>query len=197
MSPLARRDETMRSVARKERKQGAARRRRSPRAARAARPPEIEIVVASPLWHARRRVKTLVRRAIAAAAAAVAAGGGELAVVLTDDAAIRALNRDWRRQDAATNVLSFPVGTAGAGRGAPRLLGDIVIAYETTQREARAGGRPFTHHLAHLAVHGFLHLVGYDHAADAEAEQMESMETAILAALRIGDPYGRSLRLAR
>jgi len=153
------------------------------------RSPSIEIVVASSRWNSERNAKALLRRAIAAAAAAVSARDGELAVVLTDDSAIRALNRDWRNKDAATNVLSFPVGTAGVGRGAPRLLGDIVIAYETTAREARAAGKPFAHHLAHLAVHGFLHLVGYDHATDKEAEAMESMETAILAGLGVPDPY--------
>jgi len=131
------------------------------------------------------------------------------AVVLTDDKAIRTLNRDWRRKDAATNVLSFPAQDpvknptkkptrkpgktrsrkARAARGTPRLLGDIVIAYETTEREARAERKPFAHHLAHLAVHGFLHLVGYDHAADDEADAMEGLETAILARLDVPDPY--------
>ena len=72
---------------------------------------------------------------------------------------------------------------------APRLLGDIVIAYETTQREARAECKPFAHHLAHLAVHAYLHLVGYDHKADPEAEAMEEMETVILARLDVPDPY--------
>jgi probable rRNA maturation factor len=130
---------------------------------------------------------------------------GELAIVLTDDKAIRALNRDWRRKDAATNVLSFPAKNPvkkptmkptknpsrkpRATRGTPHLLGDIVIAYETTEREARAEHKPFAHHLAHLAVHGFLHLVGYDHAADDEANAMEGLETAILARLDVPNPY--------
>jgi probable rRNA maturation factor len=118
----------------------------------------------------------------------VAATAGEVAVVLTDDSAIRVLNRDWRRKDAATNVLSFPSVAAAEG-GAPRLLGDIVIAFETTEREARAERKPFAHHLAHLAVHGFLHLVGYDHEADDEADAMEVLETAILAGLDVPDPY--------
>jgi len=172
-------------------------------------PPAIDIVVASGLWKARRDAKSVLRRSIAEAARAVSANGGELAVVLTDDKAIRTLNRDWRRKDAATNVLSFPAQDpvknptkkptrkpsktpsrkARAARGAPRLLGDIVIAYETTEREARAERKPFAHHLAHLAVHGFLHLVGYDHAADDEADAMEGLETAILARLDVPDPY--------
>src|SRR5262245_24246153 len=151
---------TVRSVARKERRPRPARRQRGGPMLRS---PSIEIVVASSRWNSERNAKALLRRAIAAAAAAVSARDGELAVVLTDDSAIRALNRDWRNKDAATNVLSFPVGTAGVGRGAPRLLGDIVIAYETTAREARAAGKPFAHHLAHLAVDGFRPLVGYEH----------------------------------
>jgi probable rRNA maturation factor len=137
------------------------------------------------------------RRAIAEAADMVSTGGGEVAIVLTDDAAIRALNRDWRRQDAATNVLSFPAQAdvdlqAGRARRAgmpPPLLGDVVIAFETVQREARAEAKRFEHHLAHLAVHGFLHLLGYDHAGNAEAEDMEALETAILARLEVPNPY--------
>jgi probable rRNA maturation factor len=178
-------------------------------------PPAVDIVVDSALWRSRRNAKTLLQRAIAEAASAVSASGGEVAVLLTDDTAIRALNRNWRRKDAATNVLSFPMmenlsQPAAAGkrrtriRGAgtlnaktrnapirrkPCLLGDIVIAYETTEREARAERKPFAHHLAHLAVHGFLHLVGYDHAGDREAEAMEGLETAILARMGVPDPY--------
>jgi probable rRNA maturation factor len=177
-------------------------------------PPAVDIVVDSALWRSRRNAKTLLQRAIAEAASAVSASGGEVAVLLTDDTAIRALNRNWRRKDAATNVLSFPMvenlsqpgtgkrrtRTRGAGtlsaktrnapiRKKPCLLGDIVIAYETTEREARAERKPFAHHLAHLAVHGFLHLVGYDHAGDREAEAMEGLETAILARMGVPAPY--------
>ena len=109
--------------------------------------------------------------------------------MLSDDAAIRALNRDWRGKDAATNVLSFPTGEPGATRGIPQLLGGIVIAYETTQREARAEHKPFMDHLMHLAVHGFLHIAGYDHTADDQAAAMERLEAAILARLGVPDPY--------
>ena len=126
------------------------------------------------------------RQAIVAAARAVPERTGELAVVLTDDAAIRTLNRTWRGKDEATNVLSFP---AQSPPGTPALLGDIVIAYETTAREAQAEGKPFRHHLAHLAVHGYLHLAGHDHEADAEAEAMESLEIAVLARLKVPNPY--------
>jgi len=169
--------------------------------------PAIDIMIASPLWKAQRGVRTLLQRAICEAAAMAATNGGELAIVLTDDSAIRTLNRDWRGKDQPTNVLSFParapsvslprergrvgVGAAScrAGEHPVRLLGDIVIAYETMAREALAEDRPFRHHLAHLAVHGFLHLVGHDHAADAEADAMEALEIAVLARLDVPNPY--------
>jgi probable rRNA maturation factor len=159
-------------------------------------PPRLDIIVDSPLWQAQRGVKAVLRRAIAEAAGMAATTGGELAIVLTDDSAIRALNRDWRGKDQPTNVLSFPARNdlpaarlAGAGWGRVRLLGDIVIAYETVAREALAEDRPFWHHLAHLAVHGFLHLVGHDHEADAEADAMEALEIAVLARLEVPNPY--------
>jgi len=98
------------------------------------------------------------------------------------------LNRRWRGVDKPTNVLSFPA--AAAPSTAPRYLGDIAISYETTIREAQAQARPFAHHLAHLAVHGFLHLLGYDHQSDAAAEEMEDLERKILARLGMPDPYG-------
>ena len=151
--------------------------------------PMVDIVIESPLWRSRRNARALLRRAIIEAASTVSASKYELAVVLTDDSAIQVLNRDWRHQDTATNVLSFPAKRASDARGTDRLLGDIVIAYETTEREARAGHKPFAHHLAHLAVHGFLHLAGYDHEADDEADAMERLETAILARLDVPDPY--------
>ncbi|MGZ3319354.1 MAG: rRNA maturation RNase YbeY [Xanthobacteraceae bacterium] len=150
---------------------------------------EIEIVIVSPLWNQHPGAKALLRRAIAQAAAMVPPTAGELAIVLTDDAAIRTLNRDWRGKDSATNVLSFPARGPRTAPGTPRLLGGIVIAHETTEREARAEHKPFAHHLAHLAVHGFLHLAGYDHEADDEADAMERLETLILAQLAIPNPY--------
>ena len=175
--------------------------------ARSPRPqvaPIIDIMVDSPLWKTQRGVKAVLQRAIGEAAAMAATSGGELAIVLTDDSAIRALNRDWRGKDQPTNVLSFPAhapahgpsrgpsrGHAHAGEppGRVRLLGDIVIAYETMAREAMAEGRPFRHHLAHLAVHGFLHLLGHDHAKDAQADAMEALEIAVLARLDVPNPY--------
>src|SRR5258708_20994876 len=135
--------------------------------------PTLDIIVDSPLWKAQRGIKTVLQRAIHEAASMAATTGGELAIVLTDDSAIRALNRDWRGKDQPTNVLSFPANApsgslprkrardsvGGAAWGRVRLLGDIVIAYETTAPAAAAARRPFLHPLAHLPVHGFLHLV--------------------------------------
>jgi len=112
-------------------------------------------------------------------------------VILTSDRAIRTLNRRWRGRDKSTNVLSFPAPSARKKpwRGAPRHLGDIVLAYETVAREARAEGKPLDHHLAHLALHGFLHLLGYDHESHGQAEAMERRERRILARLGVPDPY--------
>ena len=160
----------------------------------AAAPVDVVVEVEAAAWAAEPAAETVVRRAIAAAAslARVApTARGEVSVVLTDDAAIRALNREWRDIDKPTNVLSFPA-RASSGRPASTplvLLGDIVIAYQTTAREAAAEEKPFAHHLAHLAVHGFLHLIGYDHDSDREADAMEQLEATILARLGVPDPY--------
>jgi probable rRNA maturation factor len=144
--------------------------------------PAIDIQAASKLWQAQPLAEQTVREAIATAAK-FAKADGEVSVVLTDDEAIRALNRDWRKIDKPTNVLSFP-----APKGAA-MLGDIVIAYETLARESADEGRVFLHHLAHLTAHGFLHLMGYDHQNDADADEMEGLETKIMASLKIPDPY--------
>jgi probable rRNA maturation factor len=116
-------------------------------------------------------------------------GAAEVAILLTDDQAIRALNRQWRGRDEPTNVLSFPHHPSGRHADGPNILGDIVVAYETTAREAASEGKPLLHHLTHLTVHGFLHLLGYDHESHAEAEAMENLERKILAQLGILDPY--------
>ena len=172
--------------------------------------PLVEVIIASPQWRKKPSAAALVRKAIRAAAStkfvstkSASTQRAELAIVLTNDSAIRALNNQWRKLDAPTNVLSFPAnkrflppplrGRAGVGgkrqEAAPRQLGDIVIAFETTAREATAEGKQFEHHLVHLAVHGFLHLLGYDHESDRDAEKMERLEVAILARLNVPDPY--------
>jgi len=155
---------------------------------RSARGPAIDVLVESPRWHAVPSAQRTVRRAIRAAVPKAKARS-ELSIVLTDDAAVRTLNRRWRGKNRPTNVLSFPAGDAGPQRGRPRHLGDIVIAYETTAREAIGESKPFAHHLAHLTIHGFLHLLGYDHDKNDEAEKMERLERTILARIGIPDPY--------
>jgi len=155
--------------------------------------PTIEVVIDSPLWEREPATEAGLRRALAAAAAVVSPPQeAEVAVLLTDDAAIRLLNRDWRGVDKPTNVLAFPAAAPPAGSlASPLPIGDIVIAFETMAREAAAEARPFADHLAHLAIHGFLHLLGYDHQSDHDAETMEGLEGKILARLGIADPYAR------
>jgi probable rRNA maturation factor len=118
-------------------------------------------------------------------------GPSVIDVVLAGDAEQRQLNRDWRGVDRPTNVLAFPAWEPGAKipSGAPLLLGDVVLAFETVAREADEQGKPLGDHLSHLVVHGVLHLLGYDHATEAEAVAMESLETSILAKLGVPDPY--------
>ena len=150
----------------------------------------IDVAVQSSRWKAEPRAGAIVRKAIRAAALVASTPRAELAIVLTNDSAIHALNREWRGHDAPTNVLSFPAPQPPGAK--PRLavsLGDIVIAFETTAREAKTEGKPLKHHVAHLAVHGFLHLLGYDHETGRDAKTMESLETKILAGLGIPDPY--------
>lgn len=114
-------------------------------------------------------------------------GAAELSILLTDDAEQQQLNREWRGKDASTNVLSFPqIEPFGPVAG---LLGDISLARETLEREAAELGKSFADHFTHLVVHGFLHILGYDHLEDAEATEMEGLETRILARLGIADPY--------
>ena len=151
-------------------------------------PPHIDIQMQSALWNRQPLAEQTVREAIAAAASALSTAGGEVSIVLTDDSTIRALNRDWRGIDKPTNVLSFPASGHKTSEDA-RLLGDIVIAYETLERECDDESRIFLHHLAHLAVHGFLHLIGYDHQTDSQAEEMEGLESKIMKRLNMSDPY--------
>lgn len=113
----------------------------------------------------------------------------EVSLVFADDAFVRAVNAEWRRQDKATNVLSFPAFPLVPGGMPGPLLGDILIARETVMREAADLEKSMDDHLTHLLVHGFLHLFGYDHLSVADAEKMEGIETRILAALGLSDPY--------
>ena len=144
---------------------------------------EIEVEVEADLWRALPDAEDLARTA--ARAALSKREGGALAVLLTDDAAVRALNRQWRGKDMPTNVLSFPAPAIAAP-----WLGDVAVAYETCAREADEQRKTLAHHVTHLVAHGVLHLLGWDHQTDAEAEQMEAVERDILARLGVPDPYG-------
>jgi probable rRNA maturation factor len=152
---------------------------------------KIDVLVDSENWKNASAAKGVVRRALKQAATSLSTRTAELAIVLTDDAAMRGLNRNWRGVDAPTNVLSFATKNPGNQLDEQRgcHLGDIVLAYETIECEAHREGKPFDHHLAHLVVHGFLHLLGYDHGSDAQARRMEAMERAILRDLAVPDPY--------
>jgi probable rRNA maturation factor len=127
-----------------------------------------------------------VREALRHSGIALAAPS-EVSILLTDDAEQRELNRQWRGIDTPTNVLSFP----GFEPGTPvfGLLGDITLARETVTREAAEQGKTLADHFGHLVVHGFLHILGYDHVAESEALAMERLETQILRTLGIADPY--------
>ncbi|MET3927564.1 putative rRNA maturation factor [Devosia sp. 2618] len=114
-------------------------------------------------------------------------GAAELSILLTNDEEQRELNQQWRSKDSSTNVLSFPqIEPFDPVVG---ILGDITLARETLIREAAEQGVTFEAHFTHLVVHGFLHILGYDHLTDAEAEEMEGLETRILASLGVEDPY--------
>ena len=152
----------------------------------------IDVLVEADGWSALPDAEGVARRAAQAALAACADAvppACELAVTLTDDAEIRVLNREWRGLDKATNVLSFPQAALPEGVDAPQPLGDVIVALETLAAEAAAEGKAPAHHLAHLVVHGTLHLLGHDHIDDDQAEEMEALERRILAGLGIDDPY--------
>ena len=144
---------------------------------------EVDITSNSALW---RGHEELIASALAAAAAEEGVDGA-VSLLLGDDASVAALNAQFRNKKGPTNVLSFPAPMAGPG--ADGFLGDIALAAETIVEEANFQGKRFEHHAAHLAVHGFLHLLGYDHTDSADAEAMEGRERAILASLGIADPY--------
>lgn len=152
---------------------------------------KVEFIANSPRWRVALAARKLGRQAIDASVAECGVGlypRAELCVHLADDAHVRELNARWRGLDKPTNVLSFPAADA-ADLEEARLLGDIVLAFETVAREAEQEGKPLADHYRHLVVHGFLHLIGFDHENDADAETMEAMETRILAQLGVADPY--------
>ena len=156
--------------------------------------PTVDVVRESPPWAGQADAEEVARRA---ALAALAGTGrpynekAELAVILSDDARVQQLNDLWRGKDQPTNVLSFPAAE-GEEIATADLLGDVVIAYETVAREAENEGKSFQAHFTHLVVHGTLHLVGFDHMDDGEAEEMEAAERAVLSGLGVADPYAEN-----
>jgi probable rRNA maturation factor len=153
----------------------------------------VDILIESEAWQMLPGAEEVARRAIAFAAASTDETrhrNAELSVLFCDDETIAVLNGRWRGQEKPTNVLSFPaLPLHGAAPLDKTPLGDIAIAYETLVREAAESGKTASAHLAHLVVHGFLHLVGYDHQVDDEAERMERLERDILARIGVADPY--------
>lgn len=153
---------------------------------------EIDISVEAGAWASEEDLHALSMRAVTATFSETGqqpSPDSELSLLFTDNAHIRALNRDWRNQDKPTNVLSFPAFELTPGDALPPMLGDIAFAFETVRDEAGLEDKPFDHHLTHLIVHGLLHLLGHDHEDEEEAEAMEELERAVLARLAIPDPY--------
>ena len=140
-----------------------------------------------------RRLRPLTEKAVMAVFAELCeqpSQKSELSLLFTDDEAIRRINAEWRGSDKPTNVLSFASPNSGGSDVLPASLGDIVLALETVTNEAEVENKHFDHHLSHLIVHGLLHILGYDHQSDEEAQIMESLEIRSLARLAIPDPYG-------
>lgn len=158
----------------------------------------ITLDIRPPGWPEEVELVSLTRRAIDAALAevppnVVSAAAGEVSILFTQDPDMRTLNRRWRGIDRSTNVLSFPYSGV-TPKGEPRPLGDIVLARKTLFEEAMRDGKTFADHMTHLVVHGFLHLLGYDHCEEQAAMEMENLEVRILAAIGIADPYTDAVR---
>lgn len=153
----------------------------------------IDVTMEAGNWPPGETIEEWIRRAFAAIVAetglTIPRQGTELSAVFTDDAHIRQLNREWRGKDKSTNVLSFPAFAPNKAGPISPMLGDIVLAWQTVAREADADGKSIDQHSMHLIVHGILHLIGYDHELDDEAEEMEALERRILSRLAIPDPY--------
>lgn len=158
---------------------------------------DIQVSVEDAGWPDETVLEAAALRILGAAASFLAESGEqpfpehpvEVSLLFTGDEDIREINAEWRSQDKPTNVLSFPAAPIAPGDMPGPMLGDIVIARETVEREAAALEKTFDEHLTHLLVHGFLHLFGYDHMTTEEAEEMEGLETRILASLGLSDPY--------
>jgi len=149
----------------------------------------ITLLILDAKWRSARGLGARLKRA---AAEALAQGGGEadaaLTILLTSDEHLRTLNRNFRSEDEPTNVLSF-----SSSMGAKNYLGDIAIAHGVTTKEAKNAGKSLVDHATHLAVHGVLHLLGFDHATARQVKIMEPLETKILGTMNVADPYGQEV----
>ena len=157
--------------------------------------PEIVASVEARGWPARSKLEALARAAVTATSNVLKlefSADSELSLLFTDDAHIRRLNATWRGKDRPTDVLSFPALCDLTPPLGP-LIGDIAFARETARAAARARGVPLEAHASHLLVHGFLHLLGYDHQDDAAAQRMENLESMALSRLGVPDPYREPL----
>ena len=153
--------------------------------------PVLSTLVECEAWSGHEGFEALASEVIAKAVAATRIKlrpEAEVSLLLCDDARIRDINREWRGLDKPTNVLSFPAAPP-AMLGESPAVGDIAIAYETVAREAEEEAKSFRDHYMHMVLHGFLHLIGYDHETDEEADEMEALETSILGGLGVADPY--------
>jgi probable rRNA maturation factor len=162
---------------------------------------KIAITVEAGDWPPKATLAKIARRAVEAAVGAgafpppsrerVRERAPELSIVFTDDAAMRNLNHRYRGKDKPTNVLSFPPAPLpnSGNPSADRFLGDVILAAETVAQEARLAMKPLEDHMAHLIIHGFLHLLGHDHEREGEAAKMEQLERVALKSLGIPDPY--------
>ena len=158
---------------------------------------ELDLRIDAGGWTEAGDLEPILIRAVEAAvsvAPETPAAAVSVTLLLTDDRAVRELNRAWRGKDKPTNVLSFPAASPQIPNG-PREIGDLVLAFETVAAEAHDTGTSVADHAAHLVVHGVLHLLGFDHLEDGEADRMERLEVAALAGIGIADPYAESLPL--
>jgi probable rRNA maturation factor len=146
---------------------------------------EIDVALGAALLDG--KLPSIIATAVGAANAVAGPAEGAVTVIVDNDERIRVLNKLWRDLDKPTNVLSFPYPDTQPGPA--DYVGDIAISYETAAREAATEGKTLGDHIAHLSVHGFLHLLGYDHESDADADEMEGLERVILARIGISDPY--------
>ena len=170
--------------------------RAEPSATAAPRILDAEVAIEDDRWCSHPDIEDKVLAAVTAfrdSPLGVAPAASAVTIVLSDDARVAALNGNFRQKPSPTNVLSFPADAAATEPGSSPYLGDIIMARETVEREAAEQAIPVADHVQHLTLHGLLHLLDYDHLTDADAEEMEAIETQILASLDIPDPHSHPL----